>query len=773
MGNFLDGLIAGVQRVYHSGVAKPKRPNLNFASGFTATDNPGTDSIDLTASGGAAADGVATVSALKALLSGAYVDKQVRVVNNLALARHYDTTAAAGKAGDGYTYDKPTDVGTPGTGAWIAHGTPTLPTFADLANANGGFHSRVHVLGYYAPGDGGGGVFVWQTTTAPNSDGGTIVKISTNGWWQREYSGALKVVWFGARFDCKSAINIVRNDGSHTVGALTAGTWTQADVGKVLCLQNATANLTGTVTLTLGSPNVAGAGTAFLTELAGCTHLWAPDGNFYTIDHVTSNTALVLTANAVANSSGTTAHGDAMLVTVIVTVNGPGDSCTVAASGASIHKQQNGNARACWGTDDGPAFTAAMAACPVGGIVEMPSGETMLPGGLLLAKPLNIWGAGSVMPPGAAERGSYAWLEAGQSRGTVLRMCSTLGLTFSGALLESVNIKGFTVLGSGLGTAVGVDFSTAGAVGVNSASDVLATNWGGAGWNLTNSLDSYHDSIFAFACATGIRGSIAASSNNDIHIWGGFVENCDIGIDTTGLSSVHFHGVLHQNNKLGDNWGNCDCVYIHDSWYENNTVGWAINSVGAGSIINSGYINCRAGGDVFTQPAPVITSAGVQGFQLRGHRADGATLNFAGMGDTMLDNCRLGNVDMSTLPTGMAVRNSMLNLIGGFSTAVSMDATQVAASVYTYAATVTPTWKRGEICYVTLTNNITIAEPTDAPAGAKMTLILQQDGTGGRTVALNAAFKGTWTPHLGASGVASMTFWKLSASNWLPLGGLP
>lgn len=58
------------------------------------------------------------------------------------------------------------------------------------------------LTGYYARGDGGGGVFYWDDTPAVD-DGGTF--LNANGYkgaaaagWRRLYSGAINVRWFGA-----------------------------------------------------------------------------------------------------------------------------------------------------------------------------------------------------------------------------------------------------------------------------------------------------------------------------------------------------------------------------------------------------------------------------------------------------------------------------------------------------------------------------------------------------------------------------------------------
>ncbi|MGO4290889.1 hypothetical protein [Chitinophaga sp. RAB17] len=54
------------------------------------------------------------------------------------------------------------------------------------------------LLGYYAPGDGGGGYFYWDASSTENDNSGTIIKgSSTTGRWKRLYSGEISIAWFG------------------------------------------------------------------------------------------------------------------------------------------------------------------------------------------------------------------------------------------------------------------------------------------------------------------------------------------------------------------------------------------------------------------------------------------------------------------------------------------------------------------------------------------------------------------------------------------------
>ncbi len=73
---------------------------------------------------------------------------------------------------------------------------------ADLRTISPLAATTVSVQGYAAPGDGGGGTFVWTAGDAAAANGGTIIASSVAGApagrWVRQYTGALDPRWFGA-----------------------------------------------------------------------------------------------------------------------------------------------------------------------------------------------------------------------------------------------------------------------------------------------------------------------------------------------------------------------------------------------------------------------------------------------------------------------------------------------------------------------------------------------------------------------------------------------
>lgn len=79
-----------------------------------------------------------------------------------------------------------------------------ITAYVSVAPTNGEYI----VAGYFAPGDGGGGTFVWVPDTTPlGDDGGIIFRTPPGssgefqGYFKRLYSGPINVRWFGAKGD--------------------------------------------------------------------------------------------------------------------------------------------------------------------------------------------------------------------------------------------------------------------------------------------------------------------------------------------------------------------------------------------------------------------------------------------------------------------------------------------------------------------------------------------------------------------------------------------
>ena len=75
----------------------------------------------------------------------------------------------------------------------------TLEELTSITGVESG--ALVEMRGYAAPGDGGGGVFIWDPASTEAADGGVVVAGTTNpdlGRWIRAFAGAVNALWFGA-----------------------------------------------------------------------------------------------------------------------------------------------------------------------------------------------------------------------------------------------------------------------------------------------------------------------------------------------------------------------------------------------------------------------------------------------------------------------------------------------------------------------------------------------------------------------------------------------
>ena len=106
-----------------------------------------------------------------------------------------------------------------------------------------------------------------------------------------------------------------------------------------------------------------------------------------------------------------------------------------------------------------------------------------------------------------------------------------------------------------------------------------------------------------------------------------------------------------------------------------------------------------------------------------------------------------------------------------------------ASELLTYAVSITPDWSTASVKFITLTGNLTLANPTVAnpPPGTRMAFVLTQDATGGRTVTFGSAFKVSgFQIAIAGSTVAAIEF-VFDGTNWIQahqthsghLGGRP
>lgn len=106
--------------------------------------------------------------------------------------------------------------------------TSQAPVFVTALSTTGPSATRQSIStdGYSSSGDGGGGLFIWDSSTTLADDGGTVIQVTgiATGRWLRSYPGtAIDIRWFGcnaASVDNSAALNkVIASKDSNTYGA--------------------------------------------------------------------------------------------------------------------------------------------------------------------------------------------------------------------------------------------------------------------------------------------------------------------------------------------------------------------------------------------------------------------------------------------------------------------------------------------------------------------------------------------------------------------------
>lgn len=182
-GNPLNG---GLIYSYVSGTTTPQN-TFTDASGVTPNTNP----VVLSGSG-----------RTKIFLSNSPYDFVLRDSTGVLL----DTVLGVGSTGYG------------GGGA--------VDTITILQTLPAGAFGYVEVGGATVLGDGGNGLFIWDSSSTAASDGGVIVIPSSNpsvGRWRRLYAGAANVKWWGAKGDGTTDDTLAITNAKNYVNGLTSG----------------------------------------------------------------------------------------------------------------------------------------------------------------------------------------------------------------------------------------------------------------------------------------------------------------------------------------------------------------------------------------------------------------------------------------------------------------------------------------------------------------------------------------------------------------------
>ena len=155
-----------------------------------------------------------------------------------------------------------------------------------------------------------------------------------------------------------------------------------------------------------------------------------------------------------------------------------------------------------------------------------------------------------------------------------------------------------------------------------------------------------------------------------------------------------------------------------------------VTSGGTATVTNTGVLNAIAGRGISTSPSNgnvTITNTGVIN-------------TFAGNGiytSTTNGNVTVTNTGILNVVAGNSISVSTTN---GNAT-VTNTFTETVYNGGNWSGTVTPNRNNGTIQKYTLTGSINLNTPLNISAGQSLTLILTQDGTGGRILNPNAAYK--------------------------------
>jgi hypothetical protein len=95
-------------------------------------------------------------------------------------------------------------------------------------------------------------------------------------------------------------------------------------------------------------------------------------------------------------------------------------------------------------------------------------------------------------------------------------------------------------------------------------------------------------------------------------------------------------------------------------------------------------------------------------------------------------------VALGTAAVGTATRFARADHVHTVPTRNQID---FGTTTLTYASTVTPDLSTGNIFKITLTGNVTLANPSSIQAGGHYTFVITQDATGGRTISFGTVYK--------------------------------
>jgi hypothetical protein len=173
---------------------------------------------------------------------------------------------------------------------------PPIDTIAALRAYAGVTMPLFYVVGYYAPGDGGDGLFAYVATdTASADNGGTIIVDAAGRRWHRESSGdPVRACWFGAK-----------GDGSTDDTAALRAAITACGSGTLELQGNAGDTFMVSGVLTISQPHLTIYGpSATITTNSATADVFVVNADFFELHGVTITASVTRTAGAYVNFNG-------------------------------------------------------------------------------------------------------------------------------------------------------------------------------------------------------------------------------------------------------------------------------------------------------------------------------------------------------------------------------------------------------------------------------------------------------------------------------------
>lgn len=366
----------------------------------------------------------------------------------------------------------------------------------------------------------------------------------------------------------------------------------------------------------------------------------------------------------------------------------------------------------------------------------------------------------------ADDFGDPQWLAPGAITGSVLKFANnTDGIRTTATNPRKVYLEHIGILGSGAGTTNGLNFGAGSSNSNFYSNDVIVANFK-VGMLLEHSIDNSHTNLYLTGNTTGlyIKNDIA-----DTRFYNLTVQSNEVGIAIGDVSHVNFYGGLVQSNSvsgisLRPQLTGITGVTFDGMWSEANGVGIFIQATTA-PVTAVSFKNMRESTPYTLDLTPASFSISRITFMNCEYGA--VTLNFGAAGINLVTI--IGGAFAAV--TGQANVQGLTQLQNADSLN-SGNHSSDGGYTLTYAATVNPDMRNGEVQKITLTGDVTISTPTNAPIASKITYIIRQDGTGGRAV--------TWTGgHISqswsdagnaASAYSAISFYQIAVGQWIQVG---